>query len=187
MGIVNKRPLTDREKAAIYLHVFGNVTDWIKIYIAAFDGTTEQAAEQGSLRALVSRWKTSEKVQRFLKEAQELKAREAIRHQDEGRQAGRIEAERAAMDEAEKAGKQAKPAGIDYTDPEAQKRKLNEIIRGAQTTGEALDALKIIISTQKDDRQAARDLSQVRVFLPLRCENCPLYTAARAKTRPAEG
>jgi len=186
VGIVNKRPLTDREKAAIYLHVFGNVTDWIKIYVTAFDGTTEQAAEQGSLRALVSRWKTSEKVQKFLKEAQELKAREAIRHQDEGRQAGRVEAEREAI-QAEREGKPAKAAGIDYTDPSAQKRKLNQIIRDAQTTGEALDALKIIISTQKDDRQAARDLSQVRAFLPLRCELCPLYAAARAKMRPAEG
>ena len=184
---VRKIELSDREKAAIYMHVFGGVTDWQRLFFTAYAGTYEEAAAKNNLVVVVSRWKNLERVQNFLRQVLEEKARADVKIQDAARDEGRKEAaEQAAKEEEKKTGKPAN-IGRDYMDPENQKRKLNEIVNRAQTTGEALDALKIIMSTQKDDRQAARDLSQVRAFLPLRCENCPLYDAARRKIQAAEG
>lgn len=182
MGIVNRKPLTDREKAAILLHIFGGVNDWAVIYCAAYDGTIQQATEQNHFTVLVSRWKNSDKVQNFIKATREQAARDAVRIEDAAKEAARIEAENAATEAGKEDG--TRPAGVDYTDPANQRRKLNQIINKAKDSGEALDALKVIIATQKDDRQAARDQRQTRVYLPIRCETCPLYERSRAKLQP---
>ena len=70
---------------------------------------------------------------------------------------------------------------IDYTNPENQTRKLNELINTASDAGEALDALKVIIQGQKADRDAAREQKTVRAYLPVMCSGCPLYEKAAAK------
>ena len=70
---------------------------------------------------------------------------------------------------------------IDYTNPENQTRKLNELINTASDAGEALDALKVIIQGQKADRDAAKEGKTVRAYLPVMCSGCPLYEKAAAK------
>lgn len=74
-----------------------------------------------------------------------------------------------------------KEKNIDYSDPANQARKLNELVNSADDPGEALDALKVIISTQKADREAARDKKAVGAYVPITCYDCPLYLEAKNK------
>ena len=73
-------------------------------------------------------------------------------------------------------------ANIDYYDPANQRTQINRIIAESDDDPKTqLDAIKTIQQTQRDDKQAARDQKQVRSYLPLRCESCPLYAKAAAK------
>ena len=163
--------LTDREKAAIRLHVFGGVQDWRLLFDMAGGNTTSPR----SYATFVSRWKTSTKViQEIEAQRRELYARdEAIR------QRAREEIERETSEEDESRGSsRRKRDKIDYFDPKNQREKLNELINEASDPDEALDALKVLINTQRDDRQAAKEGRQVRAYLPLNCRDCPLYQKA---------
>ena len=72
---------------------------------------------------------------------------------------------------------------VDYSSPAAQQEKLNELVNTADDPGEALDALKVIIQSQKADRDAAREGRVQRVYLPISCDSCPLYQKARKKVQ----
>ena len=69
--------------------------------------------------------------------------------------------------------------GVDYSNPLNQMQKLNELVNSSEDVGETLDALKVIISTQKADRESAREGKQVKAYLPMTCTNCPLYNKAQ--------
>lgn len=73
------------------------------------------------------------------------------------------------------------PTDVDYTRPDAQKKLLNQLINSADDSKEKLDALKTIVSMQKDDREAAKDQKVQRFYMPLKCTQCPLH--ARAEKR----
>lgn len=73
------------------------------------------------------------------------------------------------------------PSDTDYTNPEAQRKLLNHLINTAGDGKEKLDALKTIVSMQKDDREAAKDNKVQRFYMPLKCTQCPLH--ARAEKR----
>ena len=164
---LNNRVLSRREEAAIYLHVFGGVDDWALLYRIAHPGEFERdpAKSEG---AMVSTWKNSTKITR---------CRERIMAQFQDHISDEINAVKdtifAGAEDDMKAG------SVDYTKPENQKRKLNAIIAGATDPGEALDALKVIISGQRADSQAAKEGRQVRAYLPLLCYQCPLYKEKR--------
>lgn len=187
MGINNK-VLTDREKAVLYYSIIENCKDWAKLYFMALDVDPEKAKTQLSINSSVSRWKHSEKVNNFLQSAREkLQALHGINNntttptttqnkytnQNENLQRDFV------SKEPERENQQSKY--VDYSNPENQRKKLNQIISQANSSGEALDALKVIISGQKDDRQAAKEQKQIRVYLPLVCYDCPLYEKARKK------
>lgn len=73
---------------------------------------------------------------------------------------------------------QIDPDEIDYTKPDAQRKLLNHLINTGGDGKEKLDALKTIVSIQKDDREAARDNKVQRFYTPLKCSECPLYARA---------
>lgn len=182
------KELTEREKAAIYYHVATNCRVWKDTYINAFDGEIREAEKSPYLETYVSRWKNSKGVQDYLQDVQyKLKRKqedhdaEIIRkYQEEQNQRQR---ERDALQEIEggKEGRRMKREGgpIDYSDPEQQRKKLNQLINEADDDKSALDALKLIISTQKDDREAAKEQKTVRAYLPVTCDICPLYQKAK--------
>lgn len=74
-----------------------------------------------------------------------------------------------------------KEPAIDYTNPENQRKKLNQLVNNAEDSKDALDALKVIIQGQKDDRQAAQERKQTALFLPISCDICPLMEREREK------
>jgi len=70
---------------------------------------------------------------------------------------------------------------VDYTNPKNQADKLNELINTADDPSEALDALKVIISSQRADKESAKQGRQVRTYIPINCTDCPLYQGVKEK------
>ena len=159
----------------------GMIQDWKTAYIIADEKPTKELAKLTYLDSSVSRWKNSAKIKKALEEAIKYFA---DRDADE-RKKGFLEGQKAALQGTEQEKEDniriepGKPLRIekyiDYSDPAAQTRKLNELVNTADDPGEALDALKVIIQTQKADRDAAREGKQVRAYLPISCTGCPLY------------
>ena len=160
--------MTDREKSALYLHVFGGCDDWKKLYQIAQPGDLERPFHDSQISA----WKNSSKVRAFIRDLNA--AREA--RDNEIRKAGYIAGQEELLTAA---GDDSGAGVVDYTKPEEQKKLLNRLIATATDPGEAIDALKIIVAGQRDDRQAAREGRQVRAYLPLLCYQCPLYVEKR--------
>ena len=100
---------------------------------------------------------------------------------DREREKGRAEERGKDSDRSENEPEKAPAKFVDYSDPANQRRKLNELVNKASDPGEALDALKVIISGQRDDKQAAKERRQVAAYLPICCNDCPLYQKARKK------
>ena len=176
MALLNKR-LTDRERAAIYLHVFGGVDDW-KVLYAIADNGPEKTPEQID-RSVASKWKNSGKIQALIQSISSERAAIMADGIDRGKRAAeeeRVESVRTNSDE-----KPARAKYVDYSSPAAQRAKLNELINTASDPGEALDALKVIIQGQRADREAAKEGRVNRVYLPLTCDSCPLYQKARKR------
>lgn len=173
--------ITDREKAAILMKAAGLVDNWTDVYVIADDKPADDVRKQSSLAASVSRWRNSAKVQKCLSDYEKLLA---DRDAEQRRIAREEEREKAVAGgsvstKSNQAGKIA--SLVDYSDPVNQARKLNELVNSADDPGEALDALKVIISTQKADREAARDNKTVRAYIPITCSDCPLYSRAKNK------
>lgn len=177
------KDLTLTEVAALYLYVFGGESNWKKVYQAASGATEEEMAESPTkFSTYVSRWKASEKVTRELERITLLKEVMLQQERNKAFEDGKksiLEDPETTTEirmKAEKARSEAAAARFtDYTDPERQKQKLNEIVANAKDNGEALDALKVIIQGQKNDQEAAKDKQVQRFYVPLRCYECPLY------------
>ena len=157
------KELTELERIAVFYAAIKPGADWEQLFRLSHPGYCGQ-----NPAVSVSHWKNSNKVQEVLKEAQDEIAK-------------RVQAtsEKSAKNPEERDSAQNSEIKriVDYSDPAEQRRKLNELVNQAEDSREVLDALKTIISTQKDDREAAREKKQVRVYLPLRCKACPLYLA----------
>lgn len=182
MGI-NHAPLTTREKAAIYWHVATGRKQWKETYLAAQDKPVAEAEKSPHLDTYVSRFKQrpavkeyAENLQYKFRKDQEDHDAEIIRRYEEEK---RRQEEKEGRNGRNGQGAQAGP--VDYTDPKQQRRKLNELVNSATDQRETLDALKTIISMQKDDRDAAREQKTVRAYLPMTCTGCPLYQKAKRK------
>lgn len=178
--------ITNREKAAVLLAAAGLVDDWTELYFIAEDKSRKDAESVQFVAASVSRWKNSDKIKKCLAEYTKLLADREADARTEGRdEERRKETERRRMEENERTERETgKPfaANIDYYDPANQRTQINRIIAESDDDPKTqLDAIKTIQQTQRDDKQAARDQKQVRSYLPLRCESCPLYAKAAAK------
>lgn len=174
MAILNKK-LTPHELAAIYLHVYGGVSDWPQLYAIA-DGIKNL---DNINRSTVYKWKCSAKIVELIRDLERKKqdtidnAVNKALEQIKGNEGGNIRTD------IENGPKKAKI--VDYSDPMNQARKLNELVNTATDPGEALDALKVIMQAQKSDREAAREQRVVRAYLPLTCSECPYLEKARKR------
>ena len=172
MALLNKN-LSEREKAAIHLHIYGGVNNWPLLYRIAVPDSFPDESLKG-LSDLASKWKRSPKIQTYLQTVQEQKFL-----YEQKIKAAAIEAGDNVRTNSDMSTQKEK--NIDYSDPANQARKLNELVNSADDPGEALDALKVIISTQKADREAARDKKAVGAYVPITCYDCPLYLEAKNK------
>lgn len=159
------RELTTIEKICIQAATVQTPPDWQTLfYICHPNSTAKHAA------AIVSRWKNNPAIMDYYNRTREEQQRRIFKEIDRAR-----EEERRRIEAEQRTQAGQGPGLIDYSDPQQQRRKLNELVNGAEDSREALDALKTIIATQKDDRDAARERKQVQTYLPARCLSCPLY------------
>lgn len=161
--------MTLREKAAAVLYVYGIETSPAKLYTIAHPGSLETVEALADIRAVASRWIRSQKVLEYVqRERAALEARQAQERK-------RIESETLARVQAERDDSLAGDGLVDYSVPSNQLRKLNTLINGSKDSGEALDALKVMIAKQSELAPASRPEKTPRVYLPLTCHECPLY------------
>lgn len=167
-----KYKISDLEILALRASITFSRPDWQQLYKLCHPET-----KSTNLAPIVSRWKNSPKISEYLQRLQEEhgalieKAREEGRQEERGRNS----------EPGTRTDKNGADALIDYSDPQQQRRKLNELVNTAEDQKEALDALKTIIATQKDDREAARERKQIQSYLPMKCKSCPLYLAELKK------
>lgn len=169
--------LTFRERVAVEWLVFdtiirGNKPDKLTAFKAAHPGSIDDVEDLKTPRSQAIRWLSSQKIGKYYSdfaavvEAELSKQKESIT--------------RAAVESVrDEEIKNISGSGfIDYADPENQRRLLNALINNTDDVGEALDALKVIIASQKDDKQAAKERKQQLVYLPKMCSECELYRQA---------
>lgn len=176
-----QKVVTLREKACIFAFAAGYIETWSDCFAISQEGDEGTIRRKAGFNSMVSRWKQRQDIQDTYINAQRFFYRREEQLKEELRQ--EMAKEGREMEEGgskrTEAGPTAKRGAIDYTNPENQAKKLNELINRADNTGEALDALKVIISSQRADRDAARDGKQVRAYIPITCDNCPLYETAK--------
>lgn len=194
--MATKKELTLREKFAIKGYASKIIHSWYDVYKIAYDGKLEQVESLKTIQSIVSRWKHSKLVNDYYNEClylynkdEERKKQAYIREakakgdfQAVGED-GKVEEMRMGNSEAIQLAKpSAKPKLVDFSNPQNQMQKLNELVNSATDSAETLDALKVIISTQKADRDAAKEGRQVKAYIPMTCSQCPMYRKALKKT-----
>lgn len=186
-----QKVITLREKAAVYALVSGVLETWTDCYVVAMQDHEDITRRRAGLATMVARWKSRQDIKDLFLNAQryyldkdaaavERWKRENPTHETGGNEdAPGVLVDNVRTDNKTPGNRKT----VDYTNPENQARKLNELVNRADNTGEALDALKVIIQTQKADRDAARDGRQVRAYVPIGCNDCPLYQRAAQGTK----
>ena len=175
--LVRPKVITLREKAAVALWVLqGGGLSSRELYAA---GSPRALAEVEALKdsaGTASRWWHSEKIQNYVLELQ------AIIKDRQEREREQIRKEILAELGAKKRGLVDAAGRLDFTNPDNRKELYNTIIRSSGDDPRTqLDAAKILEQIQKDDREAAKSQRVVRSYLPLRCNECPLYQNERKK------
>lgn len=166
------KPLTELEKIAITAGTVQTSPDWLTLWKLSHPDSSAT-----NYKAIVIQWTNSAKFkefQKFVQVTQEDKINKRVQEE--------LEKRLSADSEPGTRTTKTAPDLIDYSDPQQQRRKLNELVNTAEDQKEALDALKTIIATQKDDRDSARERKQIQSYLPIKCKSCPLYLAELQKT-----
>jgi len=164
----NKLTITDREKAAIFFHLYGGVDDWKLLFRIARPGELDKGEKESPyLKDVASKWKNSPKIQDYLKEVREKKMRADIERED------KIREEERRRGESESTKSEPRRGLVDYSDPANRKRLYNEVIRDAGDDPKTrLDAAKVFEQIQRDDKQAAKDQQIQRFYTPVTCRDC---------------
>lgn len=173
--------LTTRQQAGLHALATGLVKTWKEAYLIASDKSTADVENLAALPSLVTRWKQKNDTQQAFKEITNIVNDHDAKNREKGRQEERDRQNAEGSEGTDGQPGRKKAGKIDYSDPANQTAKLNELINTADDPGEALDALKVIIQTQKADRDAAKAQKTVQYYRPLRCNECPLYENARQK------
>ena len=168
----NNQTINEREKAIVRLAVYypGKLSPAL-LYSVAYNGTLADAHALRDLPAIASRWWRSRKIQDF------FQAETALYNANKDAVEARIESECMARLESKRDA--VRPSRcVDYSRPENQRAKLNELINGAVDSHDALDAMKLMIQRQQDIAPEQVKGPQVRAYMPLTCSDCPLYAMA---------
>ena len=170
--------LTDIEEAVLlwgFTHGLVAKKKYTKLYTLAANIHPDDITASTARRA--SEYFATPKVQKYLRQLESNREYDFEAAFNKGKAEGLAEARKEASNEEGKAGTERGKNGgsVDYTRPEAQRELLNSLINESNDPKDKLDAVKVIISSQKDDKQAAREQKQVRFYLAQRCYECPLY------------
>lgn len=161
---------------------YGIIDNWYDAFHISYEGKAEDSNKLRSLKTIVSRWKNNPSVKAYFDICKYQYIQEEERKKEEYLKGVKVDEEEtrtARMDNVHT--KPQTPKMVDFSNPSNQMQKLNELVNTATDSAETLDALKVIISTQKADRESAKEGKQVKTYLPMTCTNCPLYNKASKK------
>lgn len=164
--------LSEREQFAIRFAIFDESVGRAAIYRLSSSKSESELAALKDLPACATRWWFSARVQDYYNEQLSIyqKKKENERERIEKEAINRIK----ATEEGSK-----EHGNVDYSDPRNQLRKLNTIVANSDDVKDQLDALKLLISKQTEIAPAKKNGPQVRAYLPLSCNDCPLYLNAK--------
>lgn len=180
-----ERELTLKEKFAIKGLAYGIIDNWYDAFHISYEGKAQDSNKLRSLKTIVSRWKNNPSVKTYFDICKYQYIQEEERKKEEYLKGVAMEEEKTRTKGKEETREESvhtkskNPKLVDFSNPQNQMQKLNELVNSSEDVGETLDALKVIISTQKADRESAREGKQVKAYLPMTCTNCPLYNKAR--------
>ena len=164
------KDLTDREKIVLLAAAAAErpISPSL-LYRAAYPGKEEECPKPSGLPATASRWIRSDRVATFLRD--EKAAFEA--------RLERIRQEAINEYKTKMALTTDNDTGLpDYTLPQNQVREINRIINDSTDVKDRLDGLKLLISQQRTDTEAAKTQQVQRYYMPIRCSSCVLYSMA---------
>lgn len=166
-----KKDLTLRDRVAVQSLVFGIIKNWYDAYEIAYNGKVDDLSKRKALPTIVTRWKNSSIIKDYYNECLYLHKQDQERQRQNllDEMGGEIKGKGESIHTKSKT-----PKMVDFSNPQNQMQKLNELVNSSEDVGETLDALKVIISTQKADRDAAKEGKVVRCYLPITCNECPL-------------
>ena len=193
----SQKELSEREQHAIEWElVIGQNKGKTKAYKLAFNGSLEELDKLTTINSNAGKWWRSDKVQKYVKKYTLLLERLKQKHKIEILQEiakefnlNFDELQKGILkynnennnDDNEKSEASANGANskistlIDYSKEENQIAKLNRMINNASNDDRAaIDALKLMIQTQKDNKKD--DENEIhRFYTPLKCSECQLY------------
>ena len=178
----NSKELTEREKAIIFWAVYSGCHDWKKIYQLSRPGDPDKYNINAvSIPATVSRWKHSKRVSDYYNkirtEYDNAQTAQAVRtarqtttedgERDDGNGNGKTET------------KKGKAAQIDFTDKAALLEYLNKKANDITDEKQRTDYIKMIADLVKikDNNDGKNEIN--RFYMPLRCQDCKIYQAAK--------
>ena len=182
-----ERELTLKERFVIKGMAYGIINNWYDAYTIIYEGKKDLAKIK-SLQTIVSRWKNNPSVKAYFDICKYNYIQEEERKKEEILNSANVDGDviRTRGKDGEKMGENVHTKGktqklVDFSNPQNQMQKLNELVNSSEDVGETLDALKVIIQTQKADRDAAREGKVVRCYLPMTCNECPLLKKGQKK------
>ena len=162
--------ITNRERAAICLHVYGNENNRMTLYQIADDKKRDKPLKPDSLRTTANVWFNSHRIQTAVKYYQERKKdfeTEVIKKYLLENQPGESE-------EPNKPNEPAPGDAVNFLDPEAflafANQKANEIIDEKERRAYLEMIAKLM--NYKDKEEGETEV--LRAYLPLQCYSCEL-------------
>lgn len=176
------KELTEREKAIIFWAVYSGCRDWKKIYLLSRPGDPEKYDLKAiSIPATVSRWKHSKRIADYYNEIrtnyENAQTAQAVRT---ARQKQTEQSDEDGGNETETTStKKSKPTQIDFTNKESLLEYLNKKANDITDEKQRTDYIKMIADLVKikDNGDGKNDIN--RFYMPLRCQDCKIYQAAK--------
>lgn len=179
--------VTEREKVIISFAVLqilqGCKPNWQLLYILSRDKAVISLIPNPATAQRATNWKNSAKVMDFFRaEKSRLEAWVSDLQGYARKEALLTKDTQPNCKEGAIAPKNGACAGEvqNYAERESMLAELNKIANLARDSREKLDALKIIADLQRFKDTATSEKPEIkRFYMPLRCQNCKLYMAAK--------
>ena len=162
--------LNDRQKAAIYYHVFAEVTDRRTLFRIAEGDERANALTDATLKVTASNWFKSHKIQVAISKLKELKERNEAEMIEKAKDLGRSEA-------TEKEPLTAiSENSVNFLDRDEFLKFLNDRANEIKDDKLRNDILKMLSDNlrYKDSENGENNEIQ-RFYTPILCQECPLY------------
>lgn len=168
--------LTENEKAALYYHIFTGVTDRLTLYAIAVGPDKVNTLTEGSRKVMAANWFRAHKIKKALETitAEIEKSKENLILEGFRKAAGESNAENTTPDEILK-------KGVNFLNPDEFLTFANDQANRITDEKERRAYLELIAKLMNYKDKDGENGDIMRFYVPLSCQNCPLYEQEKAK------